>query len=158
MVDIAGRLIMKWIMLISFFLSITLVFSAHAQNQTALENRLAYLNDLPEISWVKFDKNKVYIGVNKVSSDLGSIVRYAAVFGNKAYGLIVNVWAVRDTTKVPAIDYKYTVPLPPKTGRYKRVIVFLKLMKGSSQVEGASQNNYLGISNVSKVFKGKKLL
>ena len=127
MVDIAGRPIMKRIMLISFFLSITLVFSAHAQNQTALEKRLAYLNDLPEISWVKFDKNKVYIGVNKVSSNLGSIVRYAAVFGNKAYGLIVHVWAVRDTTNVPAIDFKYYCTATARHGKVQKSDCFSKI-------------------------------
>ena len=85
---------MKRIILISLILSITLVFYAHAQDQTALEERLTYLNDIPEISWVEFDGNDVYIGFNKRPSDLGSIVRGAAAFGNKAYGFGVHVWAV----------------------------------------------------------------
>jgi hypothetical protein len=127
MVDIAGRPIMKRIMLIGFFLSITLVFSAQAQNQTALEKRLAYLNNLPEISWVKFDGNNVYIGLNKVSSNLDSIVRGAAVFGNKAYGLGMQVWAVRDTTNVPAIDFKYYCAATARHGKVQKSDCFSRI-------------------------------
>jgi hypothetical protein len=127
MIFIAGRLTMKRIMLIGLVLSMTFVFSAHAQNQTALEKRLAYLNDISEISWVKFDRNNVYIGLNKVSSDLGSIVRGAAAYGNKAYGLGVHVWAVRDTTNVPAIDFKYYCTATARNGKVQKSDCFLKI-------------------------------
>ena len=118
---------MKRIMLIGFILSMAFVFSAHAQNQTALEKRLAYLNDIPEISWVKFDGNNVYIGLNKVSSDLDSIVQGAAVFGNKAYGLGVHVWAVRDTTNVPSEDFKYYCTATARHGKVLKSDCFLKI-------------------------------
>lgn len=58
-------------------LTLFLALSAHAQDQAALEKRLEYLNDIPEVSWVKFDGNNVHIGFNKRPSDLGSIVRDA---------------------------------------------------------------------------------
>ncbi len=118
---------MKRIMLIGFILSMAFVFSIHAQNQTALEKRLAYLNDIPEISWVKFDGNNVYIGLNKVSSDLGSIVRDAAVFGNKAYGFSVHVWAVRDTTNVPSTDFKYYCSATARNGNVQKSDCHLKV-------------------------------
>jgi hypothetical protein len=127
MVDIAGRLTMKRIMLIGFILSMAFVFSVNAQNQTALEKRLAYLNYIPEISWVKFDGNNVYIGLNKVSPDLGSIVRGAAAYGNKAYGLGVHVWAVWETTNVPAIDFKYYCTATARHGKVQKSDCFLKI-------------------------------
>jgi len=127
MIVIAGGLTMKRIMLIGFILSMAFVFSAHAQNQTALEKRLAYLNDIPEISWVKFDGNNVYIGLNKVSSDLDSIVQRAAVLGNKAYGLGVHVWAVRDTTNVPSKDFKYYCIATARNGKVQKSDCFLKV-------------------------------
>ncbi len=118
---------MKRNMLTGFILSMAFVFSAHAQNQTALEKRLAYLNDIPEISWVKFDGNNVFIGLNKVSSALDSIVQGAAVFGNKAYGLGVHVWAVRDTTNVPSKDFKYYCTATARNGKVQESDCHLKV-------------------------------
>ena len=85
---------MERIALISLILLLTLVLSSHAQNQAALEERLVYLTDIPEISWVEFDGNNVYIRFYKRRSDLGSNERGAAAFGKGAYGFGVNVWAV----------------------------------------------------------------
>ena len=65
-------------------------------DSNALAKRLAYLKDLPEISWVKFDDNNVYIGFNTRPSDLRMIVNAAAIHGNRALGFGVHVWAVRD--------------------------------------------------------------
>ena len=65
-----------------------------AKDQAALENRLAYLKDIPEIAWVEFDGNDVYIGFKQRPSDLRAIVNAAAVWGNRAYGFGVHVWAV----------------------------------------------------------------
>ncbi|MDY6789867.1 MAG: hypothetical protein SWH54_01245 [Thermodesulfobacteriota bacterium] len=55
---------------------------------------MAYLKDIPEISWVVFDENSVYLGFNKVPGDMSAIVRGAALQGNKAYGFGVHVWAM----------------------------------------------------------------
>ena len=80
--------------LMSFMVSVS-----HAEDQAALEEKLAYLKDLPEISWVKFLGNDVIIGFNEHPKDLRSIINAAALHGNKAYGFGVHVWAV---------DAKYT--------------------------------------------------
>ncbi len=65
-----------------------------AKDQQALKNRLAYLNDISEVSWVRYDRNNVYVGFNKKPRDLASIVGGAAFFGNQAYSFGVHVWAI----------------------------------------------------------------
>jgi hypothetical protein len=89
-----------------------------AEDQKALEARLAYLKDIPEISWVKFNRNNVYLGFSRVPKDLPSIVGGAALFGNRAYGFGVHVWAV------PADNPNWKVGDPyycEATGRYGKV-------------------------------------
>lgn len=82
-----------------FLLLFCLSSTVFAEGQAALEARLAYLKDIPEISWVEFDKNDVYIGFKKRTLDLKTIVHAAAVHGNNAYGSGVHVWAVEAMRK-----------------------------------------------------------
>ena len=76
------------------FLLILAASQTMARDQDALKSRLAYLKDIPEIAWVEFDGNNVYIGFKERPSDLRTIVNGAALWGNKAYGFGVHVWAV----------------------------------------------------------------
>ena len=89
---------MKYL-LIKSLLTVTILLALATSNtmagdQDALKSRLEYLKDIPEIAWVEFDGNNVYIGFKKRPSDLRTIVNAAALWGNKAYGFGVHVWAV----------------------------------------------------------------
>jgi len=99
-----------------FLISIAFV-QAGRRDQKALEARLAYLKDIAEISWVIFDKNNVYLGFNKIPDDMGTIVRGAALQGNKAYGFGVHVWAM-DANKG---DWKTAPHYYTATARHGRV-------------------------------------
>ena len=59
-----------------------------------IKSRLAYLQDIPEVSWTVFVKNRVYIGFSKEIADMVSLCRYAAIHGNEACGCSVSVYAV----------------------------------------------------------------
>jgi hypothetical protein len=91
---------------------------AFAKDQQALESRLGYLKDIPEVAWVNYNSNNVYIGFNKRPQDLASIVGGAGLFGNRAYGFGVHVWAV------PADNKNWKIGDPfycEATGRYGKV-------------------------------------
>ena len=68
--------------------------SEAARHPAALRDRLAYLKDLPGVSWVDFVTNNVYIGLKEKPEDLKFIVGDAAVAGSKVYGFAVHVFAV----------------------------------------------------------------
>ena len=70
-----------------------------SKNPTAFKNKLAYLNNIPEISWVEFDGNNAYIGFKKYPPDLRLIMSSAALIGNKANGFGVHLWAVEATQR-----------------------------------------------------------
>lgn len=111
---------MKKFLAVSLFgaLLFCLASQAFARDQKALEARLAYLKDIPEVSWVEIKSNNVYIGLTSRPADLASIVGGAALFGNKAYGFGVHVWAV------PAERRNWKVGDPwycEATGRYGKV-------------------------------------
>jgi len=91
---------------------------AHARDQRALEDRLSYLKDLPEVGWVRFDGNTVYVGFKKRPADLASIVGAAAFHGNKAYGFGVHVWAVPANNPNWKVGDTYYCEA---TGRYGKV-------------------------------------
>jgi len=75
------------------------VGTSKTRDQAALQNRLLYLSDIPEISWVEFDGNNVYIGFKELPSDLRTIINAAAVHGNRALGFGVHVWAIKASNK-----------------------------------------------------------
>jgi len=70
--------------------------SEAARHPDALQARLAYLKDLPGVSWVEFVRNNVYIGFKEKPEDLKFIVGDAAVAGCKVYGFVVHVFAVEE--------------------------------------------------------------
>jgi hypothetical protein len=84
--------------------------STQRQGNAQLTQRLNYLNGIPEIKWVKFDNNNVYIGFNPIPSDVATITAAAAFQGNKALGFGVHVWAVDAG--------KYDRSWQPGTGSY----------------------------------------
>jgi len=58
-----------------------------------LMERLQYLNDVKEITWVEIEKNVVYIGFDPVPADWQLVIRAAALHGNKVIGFGTHVWA-----------------------------------------------------------------
>ena len=90
---------MKLIIIILIVLIFVILISAtyvtaSRRDQSALKKSLAYLHDIPEISWVVIVRNNIYIGFNKRIKDMGAICRGAAVNGNRAYGFGVHIYAV----------------------------------------------------------------
>jgi len=79
-----------------------------AQEEIGLKSILNYLNDIEEIKWVEFDENNVYIGFNPKPVNYDSIVKAAALEGNRAIG--VRVWGI------PAAQYDSN--WRPGTGKY----------------------------------------
>ena len=71
---------LAFLCLISFAVST----SSAASKQAILERTLAYLKDIPEVSWVRFDDNTVIIGVNTVPSDIHVIAQAAAFKDRKS--------------------------------------------------------------------------
>ena len=55
-------------------------------DNTALRQRMQYLNNLDEVSWVKFDGGEVYVGFNTRPSDLGLTMASAVLAAAKAHG------------------------------------------------------------------------
>lgn len=88
------------ILILSIF---TFTLISEAKDQAALEKRLAYLKDLPEASWVDFDSNNVYVGFKSRPRDICGIINAAALWGNRAYGSGVHVYAfTSDSRNLPA--------------------------------------------------------
>lgn len=65
-----------------------------ARHPAALQERLAYLKDLPDVSWVEFVTNNVYIGLKDKPENIKTVVGDAAVAGSRVYGFTVHVFAV----------------------------------------------------------------
>lgn len=63
-------------------------------DNTALRQRMQYLNDMAQVSWVDFEGGNVYIGFPKRPSDLAMIVNSAAGVAYKAHGKKVHIYAV----------------------------------------------------------------
>ena len=80
-----------------------------AGDSTALSKRLAYLKDMPEVSWVEVNNNSVFIGFKTLPRDLKSIVSAAAIHGNRAADFGVHIWAVPESQKNfrPGLDPSY---------------------------------------------------
>lgn len=60
-----------------------------------LREKLGYLKDIPEVAWVQFDSNNVYLGWKSIPTDFNLINRTAAMNGNHAIGFGVHVWSVK---------------------------------------------------------------
>jgi hypothetical protein len=70
--------------------------TAISKDNTALKARLQYLYSIPEIKDVAFDNNTVYVYFNPLPDDWCLIIKMAAVWGNRAHGFGVHVWAMKD--------------------------------------------------------------
>lgn len=79
--------------MVCFLFLFLMAVPSFAGNSNTLAKGLSYLTGIPEVSWVIYKKNNVYIGFNTYSVNLGHIVNVAAVRGNKAYGEGIHVWA-----------------------------------------------------------------
>ena len=55
--------------------------------------------DMDEVDWVEYDGNDVYVGINKVPSDLKTMINAWAIQANQALGRGVHVWAVHNAPK-----------------------------------------------------------
>ena len=75
----------------------TATIKAPTKHETALKRRLAYLEDIPGVTWVKYDDNTVYIGFVSRPKDWRSIINAAAIHGNRETGFGVHVWAMDDS-------------------------------------------------------------
>jgi len=73
---------------------------AQCGDQSALEKRLVYLKNLPEVHWVLFISNHVYAGVDPLPRNIGMISNAAALNGYRASGRSVHIYIV------PAADKK----------------------------------------------------
>ena len=55
-------------------------------DNTALRERMQYLNDLDEVSWMDFDGGEVYVGFNTRPPDLGLTMASAVAATSEAHG------------------------------------------------------------------------
>jgi len=69
-------------------------YKEHPAPQNPLQKRLEYLYEIPEIEWVEYKGNNVYLGFNRICDDIQMIVNAAAFNGNIAHGSGVHVWAI----------------------------------------------------------------
>ena len=96
------------------------------ENEAVLQRSLAYLMEIPEINWVRFDNNNVYIGFSSYPTDGNLIIKFAAVHGNKAINFGCHVWAV-PTNQVSNPPYYGTMSgkwHDEATARYGRIEKF----------------------------------
>jgi len=49
------------------------------KQSSKLQATLSYLHDIPEIQWVIFNDNTVYIGFNPIPDDLSLVIKAAAM-------------------------------------------------------------------------------
>ena len=85
-----------------FVLACFLIFAppVFARDYDKLSAALAYLKqNVPEIAWVDFEKNNVYIGWRKIPPDFKAINWSSAMIGNRAIGFAVHVWSVEAKQK-----------------------------------------------------------
>ncbi|MDV2504653.1 MAG: hypothetical protein RX318_11970 [bacterium] len=68
--------------------------SSSKAREAVLQKELAYLKSIPEVRWVVFDGNNVYLGLRSLPGDIKIIVGAAAYHGNRAISFGVHVWAV----------------------------------------------------------------
>lgn len=106
------------VLFIALFLCLS-VYAGERRDLGALVDRLEYLHEIQEIGWVIFENNNVYIGFKSIPVDMGTIVRGAAYFGNKAYNFGVHVWALNARYKE---NYKSAPVYCKATARHGRVI------------------------------------
>ena len=78
------------------FIAVSFVVSpaiARAESrQEQLTKTLAYLEEIPEVAWVSFESNSVYIGWKERPADIRTVVIAAAFHGNRAINFGVHIY------------------------------------------------------------------
>lgn len=90
---------MKRFDFIIYLIAAAILFAACNRRETdplAMMKGLQYLKELPEVSWVVYDGNDVFIGLKYLPDDVDIITNAAAVHASKAYGGRVEVWSISD--------------------------------------------------------------
>ncbi len=64
------------------------------EDNSALRDRMQYLLNLDEVSWIDFEGGNVYVGFARRPPDLANIVNSATVLANRAHGKKVHLFAV----------------------------------------------------------------
>ena len=77
------------------------------ERENTLKQTLAYLNEIPEVARIRFDRNTVIIGVDRVPYDIQSIAQAAAFHGNRAIDFGVHVWVVPASSTCGAFKNYY---------------------------------------------------
>ena len=67
--------------------------------QSFFKENLRYLEDIPEVAWVKFEKKYIIIGWKGFPSKFNRLNREAALNAHRATGQPVQVWSVRHIQK-----------------------------------------------------------
>ena len=75
---------------VSFAFSPTIVRAETKQEKLA--RTLAYLKKIPEITWISFEGNSVYIGWKERPGDIRAVVGAAAFHGNRAINFGVHLY------------------------------------------------------------------
>ena len=85
------------VVLAGFLMMKTCGGSASSSNSAVtatISSALAYLKEVPEISWVEFEGNEAYLGFSTIPDDFEAVVNLAALNANRAIGRGAHVWAV----------------------------------------------------------------
>jgi hypothetical protein len=64
-----------------------------------LKESIKYLEEIPEVKWVKVNKNSVIVGWKGLPSQFNLINTEAALKATQATGRTVDIWAVRHTKR-----------------------------------------------------------
>lgn len=83
---------MKKIILI---LGLVLMWISMVQaGERELKEKIAYLKEIPEIAWIEYDSNNVYVGFHKLPADYNQIITMAALRGNRAFGRGIHLYVL----------------------------------------------------------------
>jgi hypothetical protein len=83
-----------------FVLSLNLPTSSHAKSlEKELRKSVKYLEEIPEVKWLKVNRDNVIVGWKGFPSNFNLLNTEAALKGTRATGRKVNVWSVRHTQK-----------------------------------------------------------
>lgn len=72
-------------------------FSSDADHENQLNTVLGGISTMPEVAWVRFDRNTVYVGFRERPPDLHALIRAWALQGNFAINFGCHVWAIDGT-------------------------------------------------------------
>jgi len=92
---------MRLLVIVLFLVfSLNLPTPSHAKAlEKELKESVRYLEEIPQVKWVKVKRNSVILGWKGFPSKFNLINTEAALKGSQATGRTVNVWSVRHTQK-----------------------------------------------------------